>query len=57
MWDRRRGYPPRMTFEEIDERYHDAALDDDSGDGWDDPAEVSEDELDEEDLDANDEDE
>ena len=40
-----------MTFEEIDERYRDAALDDDSGDGWDDPAEMSDEELDAEDLD------
>lgn len=29
-----------MTFEEIDERYRDAALDDDAGEGWDDPAEA-----------------
>jgi hypothetical protein len=35
-----------MTFEEIDERYRDAALDDDTGDGWDDPAELNDEELD-----------
>lgn len=35
-----------MTFEEIDERYRDAALDDDTGDGWDDPAELSDDDED-----------
>jgi len=42
-----------MTFEEIDERYRDAALDEDQGDGWDDPAELSEDDAD---LDSDDED-
>ncbi len=36
-----------MTFEEIDERYHDAALDDDAGDGWDDPADVTDEDEDE----------
>ncbi len=45
-----------MTFEEIDERYRDAALDDDPGDGWDDPAELSDEELEDEDLDKTDED-
>jgi hypothetical protein len=39
-----------MTFEEIDERYRDAALDDDSGDGWDDPAELSDEDVEDEDL-------
>ena len=43
-----------MTFEEIDERYRDAALDDDKGDGWDDPAEEPDED---EDLDTTDEDE
>ena len=41
-----------MTFEEIDDRYRDAALDDDTGDGWDDPAEVSDDELEDDDGNA-----
>lgn len=45
-----------MTFEEIDERYHDAALDDDSGDGWDDPAELNDEDPDDEDLDNDSED-
>ena len=45
-----------MTFEEIDERYHDAALDDDSGDGWDDPAEESEEDAPDEELDSDGED-
>ena len=40
-----------MTFEEIDERYRDAALDDDTGDGWDDPAEVSEEDVEDDDAD------
>ena len=38
-----------MTFEEIDERYHDAALDDDTGDGWDDPAELTDEDTDDDD--------
>ena len=45
-----------MTFEEIDERYRDAALDEDQGDGWDDPAELSEDEAGDEELDTTGED-
>lgn len=45
-----------MTFEEIDERYRDAALDDDKGDGWDDPAELSDEDSEDEDLDNENED-
>ena len=45
-----------MTYEEIDERYHDAALDDDSGDGWDDPAELTDEDLADEESDKTDED-
>ncbi len=45
-----------MTFEEIDERYRDAALDEDAGDGWDDPAELSDEDSEDEDLDTTDED-
>ena len=45
-----------MTFEEIDERYRDAALDEDQGDGWDDPAELSEEDASEDELDKTDED-
>ena len=40
-----------MTFEEIDKGYHDAALDDDSGDGWDDPAELSDEDLEDDEQD------
>jgi hypothetical protein len=46
-----------MTFEEIDERYRDAALDDDTGDGWDDPAESADEDPDADDLGADEEDE
>jgi hypothetical protein len=42
-----------MTFEEIDERYHDAALDEDTGDGWDDPGDLADED---EDLELPDED-
>ena len=45
-----------MTFEEIDERYRDAALDEDKGDGWDDPAEPADEDLEDEDLDKTEED-
>ncbi len=38
-----------MTFEEIDERYQEAALDDDSGDGWDDPAELNDEDVEDQD--------
>lgn len=46
-----------MTFDEIDERYRDAALDDDAGDGWDDPAEISDEDLDDEDATTDEDDE
>jgi hypothetical protein len=46
-----------MTFDEIDERYRDAALDEDQGDGWDDPAAPSDEDSEDEDLDTTDEDE
>jgi hypothetical protein len=46
-----------MTFEEIDERYHEAALDDDTGDGWDDPSEITDDDDDDLDESAEDDDE
>ena len=45
-----------MTFEEIDERYRDAALDDDTGDGWDDPAEAGDDDLEDEDVEGDEDD-
>lgn len=45
-----------MTFEEIDERYHDAALDEDTGDGWDDPAETGAEDLEDDEIDLEDDD-
>lgn len=45
-----------MTFEEIDERYRDAALDDDKGDGWDDPSQTEDEELEDEELESDEDD-